>query len=655
MKFSKLAQYYEKLEATSKRLELVDILSKLFREASSDEIGKICYLIQGRVAPFFEPTELGMAESLVAQAIGKAFDREKAEVVKSYRRLGNMGLAAQKLSQSSRSTVHSSQLTVSQVFERLLKIAKFTGKGTVEQKVSTLTGILKSLDPISVKHVANIPLGTLRLGIGDPTVLDALSIAKHGDKSLRPVLEDAYNKTSDLGFVAETFFKHGAKGIKKIKLVLGKPVRPALAERLPNVNEAVKRLGSEFAAEPKFDGFRVAVHLDRRGLLIVNRHPGMATTTIGSALKSLDSIAEFTSSSLKTRQSLNDLNKKEILRSAQDDRGEGLQNDNDQQKTINDGRFVRLFSRNLEDMTHAFPDLVEGVIKEVKAKSAIMEGEAIAYNPTTQEFLPFQETTKRRRKYNIEEKAKELPLALFAFDLLYLNGKDITEKPYRERRKLLESIIHKDGKAVRLAEERVLHKAEDITKFFNEAISEGLEGLMLKKLDSPYVAGGRGFHWIKFKRSQAGELTDTVDCVLLGVYGGKGKRTAFGVGGLLVGVYDDKRDEFVTISRVGTGLTDEEFRKVNEIAKRLRLFHKPSRVNSKIEPTFWVEPKEVLEIVADEITKSPIHTAGEKDGVGYALRFPRLVKFRESDKRAEDATTVDEVEKMYHQQFKKHH
>lgn len=576
MKFSKLAEYYEKLEATSKRLELVDILSKLFKESNADEIGKIVYLIQGRVAPFFEPIEMGMSENLVAVAIARAYNTDKTSVIKSYRHLGNMGLAAKEFASKHR---HSGDPGVAEVFEELLKVAKFSGKGTVELKVSTLANLLKKVDPSSAKHLVNIPIGTLRLGIGDPTVLDAFSIAKTGDKKLRPVLENAYNKTSDLGYVAETFFKHGEAGLKNIKLVVGKPIRPALAERLPSAEEAVKRLGSEFGAEPKFDGFRLACHKD--------------------------------------------------------------------------GDRVEFFSRNLEDMTHAFPDLVEGVVKEVKAKSAILEGEAIAYNPTTQEFLPFQETTKRRRKYNIEEKAKELPLVLFAFDLLYINGRDITQKPYRERRKLLESIIKKDGGVIRLAEERVLQSASEITKFFNEAISDGLEGLMLKKLDSPYVAGGRGFHWIKFKRFQAGELTDTVDCVLLGVYSGRGKRTEFGVGGLLVGIYDKKDDRFVTISRIGTGLTDEEFRKVNEIAKKLRVSHKPARVYSKTEPSFWVEPKVVLEIYADEITKSPIHTAGEKDGVGYALRFPRLVKFREADKRPEDSTTVAEIEKMYKQQYQK--
>src|SRR3989304_7974728 len=370
MLFNTLSKYFEKLETTSKRLELVDILSKLFIESDSAEIGKICYLMQGRVAPFFEPVEMGMAESTIAQAVGKAFGRHKEDVIKSYRKLGNMGLAAKELAtKAKRLTIKA--LSVSEVFGELRKIAEFSGEGTVEKKVSTLAALLTKLDPTSVKHVVNIPLGPLRLGIGDPTVMDALSLAKKGDKSLRSVLENAYNKTSDLGHVAETFFKKGISGIKNIKLVVGKPIRPALAERLPSADEAVKRLGQEFAAEPKLDGFRVAVH------------------------------------------------KK--------------------------GDEIKLFSRNLENTTNAFPDIVEGAKKEVKAKSAILEGEAIAYNPTTSEFLPFQETTKRRRKYKIEEMTKKLPLIMFAFDLLYLNGKDITQKSYKERRKLLSSIVSKEG------------------------------------------------------------------------------------------------------------------------------------------------------------------------------------------------------------------
>lgn len=600
MKFSKFSEYLERLEATPKRLELIDIMSKLLADSDAAEVGKICYLLQGRVAPFYEPTEFGMSENLVAVAIGRAYGptsprlrgvkNTKEEVIKLYRKLGNMGLAAQQLAArehpggvfSSEAKNHPrGESTVSEVFEKLLAIAKFSGEGTVDKKVSALSDLLKSLDPKSVKHVVNIPLGTLRLGIGDPTVMDALSIAKTGDKKLRPLIEDAYNKTSDFGYVAEKFFEEGAKGLEHVRIMVGKPVRPALAERMPNADEVVKRMGGEFAVEPKFDGFRVQIHKN--------------------------------------------------------------------------GNKVEIFSRNLEDMTNSFPDLAAGVLREVKAKSIIMEGEAIAYNPLTAEFLPFQETTKRRRKYKVEETAKTLPLVCFAFDILYLDGEDITGKTEVERRKLLEKVVSKENLVIRIAEQRIISTAKEIGDFFNEAVSEGLEGLMIKKLDAPYKAGGRGFHWIKFKRASSGELTDTVDVVLLGIYVGKGKRTEFGVGGLLVGIYNKKDDVFESISRLGTGLTDAEFRHVNEIGKKLRVDHKPARVRSKVEPSYWVEPEVVMEVYADEITKSPIHVAGwdKKTETGYALRFPRLVKFRESDKRGEDATTVDELKRLFENQYKK--
>ena len=596
MTFSKLAQFFEKLEATTKRLELVNILAQLFKEAKPAEIGQICYLVQGRVVPTFEPVEIGMAEKMVAAAVADAFKTNREDVIKSYGKLGVMGLAAKQLAESSQLTVHSLRpelrprslrLTVNQVFAKLLEIAKFSGEGTVGKKISTLSSLLLKLDPVSAKHLVRIPLGTLRLGIGDPTVLDALSQAKKGDKSARPVLENAYNKTSDLGYIAQIFWSTGESGISRIKLVIGKPVRPALAERLPNPAEIIKRVGSEFGAEPKFDGFRVSVHKD--------------------------------------------------------------------------GGKVLLFSRNLEDTTQAFPDIVDGVIKQVKARSAILEGEAIAFNPQTEEFLPFQETTKRRRKYQVTEMAEKLPLVLFAFDLLYFEGQDLTDQPYRERRKKLAQIISKDlpagrhgNKIIRLAEQRILHSETEMVDFFEESVSDGLEGLMIKKLDSPYKAGARGFHWVKFKRAQSGELTDTVDCVLLGIYAGRGKRAEFGVGGLLVGVYDEAKDQFVTISRVGTGLTDDEWRGIKDTADKLQVKAKPARVYSLIEPSIWVEPKIVLEIYADEITRSPVHTAGKTDSEpGYALRFPRLVKFREADKGPEDATTVGEIVKMYNQQFSK--
>jgi DNA ligase-1 len=574
MKFSVLADYFEQLEANSSRLELTRILSSLFKEVSKDEIDKVVYLLQGRVAPFFEPIEMGMADRMVAQALAKSYKVGAEEVDKLNTKLGDMGLVAQDLSQ--RSKMKSQNLLVTEIFSELFKITATGGGGSVEKKIFILSALLEKMNPLEAKYLIRIVLSRLRLGIGDPTVLDALSVAKLGDKSARPILEEAYNKTSDLGFVAKTFYEKGLEEIKKTKLQIGKPIRPALAERLPDAESIIKRVGSEFASEPKFDGLRNQVHLDHAD--------------------------------------------------------------------------VKIFSRNLENMTDMFPDLAEAVKKEVKASTAILEGEALAYNPVTGEFLPFQETTKRRRKYDISEFAQKLPLKLFAFDLLYLNGKDITSLPYEERRKQLSSIIPSSEKIL-VSDEKILHSAAELKEMFNEEISAGLEGIMIKKLDSPYKAGARGFHWIKFKRMAAGELSDTIDCVLLGIYTGTGKRTEFGVGGLLVGVYNDKEDRFDTVSKLGTGLTDDEWRSIRAMADKIRVEKKPARVNSILEPSFWVDPSIVLEVFADEITRSPVHTAGKVgDEPGYALRFPRLVSFRSADKRAEDCTTVEELVEMYRQQ-----
>ncbi len=587
MKFTKLADYFEKLESETKRNELILIMSEVFKSATADEIDKICYLLQGRVVPFFDPTEIGMAEKMVEQAVAAAYDVPRESVTALSGKEGDMGIAAWELNEKAKTK--STDITVNDVHEKLLQIAQTNGEGSVEQKISQLSQMLQKVNPAGAKHLVRVPLGLTRLGIGDPTVMDALSMARTGDKSLRKDLEEAYNKTSDLGFVAKIFWEKGIEAIKKVELQVGKPMRPALAERLPDAAAVVKRMGDRFAIEPKFDGFRCQVH-----------------------------ISEQQSVSSKQKE-----------------------------------KTVRIFSRNLEDFTNSFPDLVKGCLEEIEAKSVILEGEAIAYNPVSGEFLPFQETTKRRRKYGVAEAAEKMPLKLFCFDLLYLNGKDITKEPYEDRRSKLKEIINDDSVTVMEAVGKIAHNANDLTTQFEEAITEGLEGVMIKKLDSPYQAGARNFNWIKFKRMIGGELSDTVDCVVLGYLLGTGKRTAFGVGGLLVGVYNPDKDEFESISRIGTGLTDEEWRTVKEMADKNKLDHKPARVNSVITPSVWVEPEIVLEIFADEITRSPLHTAG-KTGTepGYALRFPRLVSFRGSSKRAEDATTIEEIKEMYQAQFK---
>jgi DNA ligase-1 len=193
--------------------------------------------------------------------------------------------------------------------------------------------------------------------------------------------------------------------------------------------------------------------------------------------------------------------------------------------------------------------------------------------------------------------------------------------------------------------------AEVLTRELLDNISRGLEGVVAKRLDSPYQAGARNFNWVKLKRNTSGQLNDTIDVVLLGYYRGKGRRADFGVGALLAGVYDGERDEFATISKIGTGLSDAGWREMYGRAKTLEVDHRPARVNSILVPDVWLRPEIVVEVLADEITPSPRHTCGKiGDQPGLALRFPRIVSFRSADKKPEDATSVREILEMRRQQ-----
>jgi DNA ligase 1 len=290
-----------------------------------------------------------------------------------------------------------------------------------------------------------------------------------------------------------------------------------------------------------------------------------------------------------------------------------------------------------------FPELVDGVLKQVKAQTAILDSEALAFNPLSDEFLPFQETTRRRRKHGIGELQSELPIKAMVFDVMYLDGKALLDKPLTARIDLMSSTVN--GTETLQAERgEVVDDADRLELLFEDALSKGLEGLVVKRVDSPYQAGARNFNWVKLKKHSRGALEDTVDLVVLGYFLGRGKRVQLGVGALLGGVYDAENDEFVTVTKIGTGLSDEQWREIGERAAPFRSDDRPARVRSTITPSVWLEPKIVVEILADEITVSPNHTAG------YALRFPRVIRFRDADKRPEDATTLKELVELYQQQ-----
>jgi len=296
-----------------------------------------------------------------------------------------------------------------------------------------------------------------------------------------------------------------------------------------------------------------------------------------------------------------------------------------------------------------FPDVIDAINKQISVKDAILEGEAIAYNEETGEFFPFQVTMTRKRKYGIEELSKQMPIVLFAFDLLY-DGKDLTHETYEDRRKRLKEIVKK-GFVVRLSDQIITDDPKEMEKFFEENVEKGTEGIIAKRLDAEYQAGARNFNWIKLKRSYRGELQDTIDVVIIGYMKGRGMRAEFGIGALLGAVYDEKSDSFKSVAKIGSGLSEEKWVEIRKLLDKSRLEKKPARVDSILQADVWTSPKYVFTVRADEITRSPIHTAAQEGEVGLALRFPRIEGWIR-DKKSEDCTSVKELKEMFKMQKK---
>ena len=580
MKFSIISDAFQKMEATSKRLELTDILVELIKEIPEDVISKAVYLIQGKLRPNFEGVELGIAEKLVMKAMSKSSGIPLKKIEEDYNKGGDLGQTAENiLQQKIQTTFLSETITLERVYETLLKISNLEGKGSQEMKMRYVSSILNDATPQEAKFILKILLGTLRLGIAENTVMDALAIAFTGEKENREVIENAYNVSSDLGKVAQVVSTGGIEQIRKFQIQLFNPIRPMLADRIKSGEETVKKFQNDFAAEYKLDGERAQIHKQKDTIMI--------------------------------------------------------------------------FSRSLENITSYYPDIVEKISKLIISDDVILEAEVVAMNTNSGDFLPFQELMHRRRKYEIDEAVTKYPITVNFFDVLFSNGKNCMEMEYMERRKLLEKIIKEDDFA-RLIPMSIINNEEQILEVLENSINSGCEGLMLKHLNSTYRAGIRGSNWLKLKREYQNDLGDSLDLVVIGAFFGKGRRTGK-YGTLLLATYNDEEDVFPSICKVGTGFSDESLDQLYQILSPKVTLKKNPRIISDMAADMWFEPELVIEIVASEITQSPIHkTASDKikENTGLALRFPKFTGKIRTEKNAEDASTDEEVIALYKVQKK---
>ena len=261
MLYATLIETYERLEATSKRLEMTGILADLLRDAKPDELEKVIYLTQGKIHPDWtgEP-EIGMAERMVINTIVRASGLQKADVEAVLAEKGDIGLAAESALRGKRQAMlGSKQLTVSDIYKTLDLIAKESGKGSSGRKVDRLVTAMVNISPVGARYLARTVVGALRLGVGDMTILDALALGYTGSAGNRGKLERAYNLTSDLGYVARTLSEDGLGALQDVHVVVGKPIRMMLAQRLSTPEEIIEKLVS-CSAEYKLDGERFQIH-----------------------------------------------------------------------------------------------------------------------------------------------------------------------------------------------------------------------------------------------------------------------------------------------------------------------------------------------------------------------------------------------------------
>jgi DNA ligase 1 len=576
VRYEVVAEAYGDLEQISSRLALTERLAALLEETPAGLLPAVCYLGQGLIAPQFAGVDLGLAEKLAVRAVATATGATPEQVAARVREVGDLGQAAEQLLEATGSGRPAS-LSVTLVVDTLHQIAEAEGPGSQGRKLDLLAGLLDQATPLEARYLLRLVTGGLRLGIGTPTILDALAQVHAGGRAARPVLERAYNICCDLGQVAAALVGGGVTAVEQIRVRPGNPVRAMLAQRLSDPAGILAKLGGRCAAEYKYDGIRVQAHRTADGA-------------------------------------------------------------------------IELFTRRLERVAAQFPDVVEVLAAGLGPAEAIVEGEVVAFDPSAGELRPFGEVMFRRRKYGIADAVRDVPVGLFCFELLFVDGQDLTTLPYPQRRAALaEAITPSPGLRLSTAAEVDAPAALDAA--FEQAVTDGCEGLVCKSVGpaSGYQAGARGWQWIKLKRDYRTELSDTTDLVVVGAFAGRGRRAGV-YGALLLAAYDPAADLFRAVTKCGAGFSDADLAALPARLAPLARPSQPAQVDARQQPDVWFEPGLVLEILSAELTLSPTYTAGwgqVKPDAGLAMRFPRFTGRWRDDKAPRDATTTGELIDLY--------
>lgn len=585
MKYSALVGVYSLLEKTTKRLEKTSILSGFISKIPAGELGHVMLLLQGRVFPQWDSRELGMSTQLLLKAIALATGSAQDKVEESWNKTGDLGQTAEALiGKKTQATLFSQELTTKKVFDNIIKLAGQEGHGTVDKKLALFAELLTSATPEEAKYLVRTVLAELRIGLGEGTLRDAIVWSSFGEK---------------LGI------KYDAE---KNDLVLPDDNREPYAKTVGAVQEAID-IANDFAL--------VAAAVRKGGLeelKDISLEPGrpvkvMMYQKAKDIPDAFETVGKPAAAEYKYDGFLMQIHKHK-------------------------GK-ITLFTRRLENVTTQFPDVVERIEKNISGESYIIEGEAVGIDLKTGKYLPFQGISQRiKRKYEIEELAKQFPVEVNIFDVLYYEGKNYLKEPFAERRKLVEKIVNVVPNKIHPAIQQLVSTPEEADQFYQKSLAAGNEGMMMKNLAGIYKPGLRVGYGMKIK-----PVMEPLDVVIVGAEKGEGKRSEW-FASFVIAVRDTDTGDYVEIGRVGTGIKEKEeegvsFKQLSDLLVPL--------ITHDLGKEIKVKPFIVIEVNYEEIQASPSYSSG------YALRFPRFVKLRE-DRSPEEISTVEDVRKLYDEQ-----
>ncbi|KAJ9114631.1 hypothetical protein QFC22_005504 [Naganishia vaughanmartiniae] len=606
--YSALTDCFEEIDKTTKRTLISSLLTTFLLKVAINpgkdggDLLRVVYLCINRLCPDYMGVELGIGESLIIKAVAQCTGRSVQQIKNELRTVGDLGLVAQQSRGKQKTLFKTAPLTVPFVFKCLTDIAKATGNASQAKKVGIIQKLLTPCTGSETKFIVRSLEGKLRIGLAEKTLVTALAHAI--------VLKEVGSKKLPEGKLAEKL----AKGAEAVK---------AVYSELPNYDLIVPAL-----MKGGIEGLKEACKLTPG----VPLKPMLAkpTKAIGEVLDRFEG-KEFTCEYK-------------------------YDGERAQIHMLEDGQIV-VFSRNSENMSAKYPDLLESIPRCVSkdVKTFVIDAEAVAYDIKEQKLLPFQQLTTRKRK-DVRTEDITVRVHIFAFDLLYLNGESLLQKELVERRRLLQESFHPVQGEFGFAKSSDGSSSEQIAEFLDESIKDGCEGLMVKRLtsdDSTYEPSRRSINWLKLKKDYLAGVGDSCDLVVVGGYYGKGKRTNT-YGAFLLACYDADAEQFQTACKIGTGFSDQMLVELYNLLSPLELASgKRSDVQADMSkpPDVWFEPKVVFEVLTADLTLSPIYMAGHGlvDERGISLRFPRFIKIRE-DKDADDATTSEQIAEFYEAQ-----